>query len=113
MIDRSLSIGKVVPDHEEQVPVETSVREDATRKSETLEEMGEEVVAPRKIIEELKVRAERDAQMAEAARLAAGERVEAAAKGAASTKPTSGQGAHSDDNIIQESCVSTSGVNLA
>ena len=77
-----------MPDHEEQVCDAASVREDAA-----LEEMRREVVALRRNKEELRVRAERDALIAEAERLAAGERVEAAARGTVSTAPTSGQGA--------------------
>lgn len=77
-----------MPDHEEEVHQAASVREDAA-----IEEMRE-VVALRSI-EELRVRAEREALMAEAERLAAGERVKAAARGPPSTMPMSGQGAHS------------------
>ena len=55
-----------------------------------LEEMGRKVVALRRIIEELRVRAERDAVIAESERWPAGEREKAAARGAASTVPMSG-----------------------
>ena len=78
-----------MPDHEEEVHQAASVREDAA-----IEEMRE-VVALRSI-EELRVRAGRDALIAGAERLAARERVAAAARAEASTVPTSGQGADSD-----------------
>ena len=88
--DRSFPVGEAMSDHEEQVREAASVCEDAA-----LEEMRR-VVALRRSIEGLRVRAERDALIAEAERLAAGERVAAAARAAASTVPTSGQGVHSD-----------------
>ena len=80
-----------MPGNEEYVCEEASVRENATRKSETF--MKGEVVALRRSIEELNMRAETDPLIAEVARLAAGEREEAATRGATSTVPTSGQGA--------------------
>ena len=78
-------------DHDEQVRESASVCDDAP-----LEEMRRAVVALRRGIEELRVRAGRDALIAGAERLAARERVAAAARAEASTVPTSGQGADSD-----------------